>query len=91
MIFQDRQNDKAEAYRVLSQFFLQPPDEEALAAIRQDFSLDSQEPIDVITEEFNKLFFIRRAGLFPLSRSSHRREASDIRILPASMPALTLP
>jgi len=66
MIFQDRQNDKAEAYRVLSQFFLQPPDEEALAAIRQDFSLDSQEPIDVITEEFNKLFFYPQGRLVPL-------------------------
>ena len=58
--------ERAEAYRVLAQFFLAPPDEEALAAIRQDFSLDAQEPIDVITEEFNKLFLYPQGRIVPL-------------------------
>ena len=58
--------EHAEAYRVLGQFFLSPPDEDALEAIRQDFGLDFQESADEITEEFNELFFYPHGRLIPL-------------------------
>lgn len=55
-MFKDSRNEKAEAYQILAQFFLQPPDEESLDAIRQDFSLDSRETLDEITKDFYGLF-----------------------------------
>jgi TorA maturation chaperone TorD len=58
--------EHAEAYRVLGQFFLSPPDEDALEAIRQDFGLDFQESMDEIREEFNELFLYPSGRLIPL-------------------------
>ena len=58
--------EHAEAYRVLGQFFLSPPDEDALRAIRQDFGLDFQESADEITKEFNELFHFPHGRLIPL-------------------------
>jgi TorA maturation chaperone TorD len=58
--------ERAAAYRVLGQFFLSPPDDEALEAIRQDFSLGSRESLDKIAGEFNDLFSYPRGRLVPL-------------------------
>jgi TorA maturation chaperone TorD len=58
--------EHAEAYRVLGQFFLSPPDEDALEAIRQDFGLDFQESPEELTEEFNRLFPYPHGMLLPL-------------------------
>jgi len=65
MMFTDGQNEKAEAYQILAQFFLQPPDAESLDAVRQDFSLDSRETLDEITEDFNALFAYPQGRLQP--------------------------
>lgn len=64
-MFTDGKNEKAEAYQILAQFFLQPPDAESLDAVRQDFSLDSREPLDEITEDFNALFSYPHGRLQP--------------------------
>jgi TorA maturation chaperone TorD len=58
--------EHAEAYRVLGQFFLSPPDEDALEAIRQDFGLDFQESPEELTGEFNRLFLYPHGMLLPL-------------------------
>lgn len=58
--------ERAEAYRILGQFFLSPPDDEALEAIRQDFSLGSRESPEEIAGEFNDLFSYPRGRLVPL-------------------------
>ena len=51
---------------ILGQFFLGPPDEEALKAIRQDFGLDSRESLDEITADFIELFSYPHGRLVPL-------------------------
>ena len=58
--------DRAESYRILAQFFLNPPDEEALDAVRQDFSLDSKESLEQISEDFDLLFSISHGRLQPI-------------------------
>ena len=70
MIFENNKGERAEAYQILSQFFLSPPDEEALIAIRQDFSLDSRETLDEITEDYEALFSSPQGRLQPIESLS---------------------
>jgi len=66
MIFDNNESERAEAYQILSQFFLGPPDEEALDAIRQDFSLDSRETLDEITEDYEAVLASPQGRLQPI-------------------------
>jgi TorA maturation chaperone TorD len=57
---------RAEAYQILSQFFLHPPDDESLSLIRQDFSLESKEPLEEIAEDFATLLSYPDGSLQPI-------------------------
>jgi len=65
-LYSEWQTERAEAYQILSQFFLNPPDEDALKAIRQDFSLDSKETSDEIAADFDNLFSSPEGMLQPI-------------------------
>jgi TorA maturation chaperone TorD len=54
----------------LSQFFLHPPDEGSFDAIRQDFSLESTEPLEEIEEDFDRLFSYPHGRLQPIESLS---------------------
>lgn len=64
-LYSDWQIDRAEAYQILSVFFLRAPDEEALQAIRLDFNIDATEESYVIAEDFDRLFSVPHGNLQP--------------------------
>ena len=51
---------------ILGQFFLGPPDEDAIEALRQDFGLDFRESAEEISGEFDRLFLFPGGSLVPL-------------------------
>jgi len=66
ILYADWLTDRAESYRILAQFFLVPPDEDALAAVRQDFHLEAKESLDQIAEDFELLFSPDHGRVQPL-------------------------
>ncbi len=66
ILYSDWLTDRAESYRTLAQFFLEPPDEEALAAVRQDFNLESSESPEQIAEDFELLFSLSHGRMQPI-------------------------
>ena len=66
MIRENSNYQRAEIYELFSQFFLDPPDEEALSILRQDFLLESRESLPVIAEDFDELFRYSSGRLQPI-------------------------
>jgi TorA maturation chaperone TorD len=66
MIGENGNDQRADVYELFSQFFLNPPDEETLAILRQDFLLESREPLPVISEEFDELLRFPSGRLQPI-------------------------
>ncbi len=66
MIRENSNDQRADIYKLFSQFFLNPPDEETLSTLRQDFLLESKESLPVIAEEFEELFRYPSGRLQPI-------------------------
>lgn len=64
--YSDWLTDRAESYKILAQFFLDPPDEEAFNAIRQDFRLEAADSLEQISEDFDLLFSAAQGALQPV-------------------------
>jgi TorA maturation chaperone TorD len=58
--------ERAEAYRVLAEFFLKAPEEEMLRVIKDDFELESEETADEIRTDFARLFLYPEGKLPPI-------------------------
>ncbi|MDH4232039.1 MAG: molecular chaperone TorD family protein [Nitrospirota bacterium] len=48
--------ERAEAYRILADFFIAAPDENMLRSLKEDFELESEETADEIRRDFDRLF-----------------------------------
>jgi TorA maturation chaperone TorD len=66
MIGENSNDQRADVYELFSQFFLNPPDEETLAILRQDFLLESRESLPDISEEFDELLRYPSGRLQPI-------------------------
>jgi len=66
MIGESGNDQRAEIYELFSQFFLNPPDDETLAILREDFLLESRESLPVIEKEFDRLFRFPSGRLQPI-------------------------
>jgi putative dimethyl sulfoxide reductase chaperone len=58
--------ERAEAYRILADFFLKAPGEEMLSTIKDDFELESEETVDEIGRDFDRLFPYPEGKLPPI-------------------------
>ena len=58
--------ERAEAYKVLSDFFLRAPEEDMLRAIKEDFDLESEEKAEEIQRDFDRLFSYPEGKLPPI-------------------------
>lgn len=58
--------ERAEAYRILADFFLKAPEEDMLRTIKEDFELESEEPAAEIREDFVRLFSYPEGKLPPI-------------------------
>lgn len=58
--------ERAEAYRVLADFFLKAPEEDLLSAIKEDFELESEETAEEIRKDFERLFSYPEGKLPPI-------------------------
>jgi putative dimethyl sulfoxide reductase chaperone len=58
--------ERAEAYRLLSEFFLKVPEEDMLRTIKEDFELESEETVDEIRTDFDRLFRYPEGKLPPI-------------------------
>jgi len=58
--------ERAEAYRILAEFFLKAPDEHMLRTIKEDFELESEETADEISRDFERLFPYPEGKLPPI-------------------------
>jgi len=58
--------ERAEAYRVLADFFLKAPEEDMLSAIKEDFELESEETAEEIRKDFERLFSYPEGKLPPI-------------------------
>lgn len=63
-------SERAEAYRVLADIFSEPPDNDFLEAIKEDFELESKEAEDEIRGDFDSLF-VSPGGKLPPLESLH--------------------
>ena len=70
----DDNSERAEAYRVLADIFSEPPDNEFLEAIKEDFELESKESGDDIRRDFDSLFVSPGGKLQPLESLYVARE-----------------
>jgi TorA maturation chaperone TorD len=66
MLLDDSDNERAESYRVLADFFLKPPDAGELTTLKQDLELESKDNEAEILSDFNGLFMIPGGRLMPL-------------------------
>ncbi|MBS1114387.1 MAG: hypothetical protein H6Q94_116, partial [Nitrospirae bacterium] len=58
--------ERAEAYRILADFFLKAPEENMLRTIKEDFELESEESADEIRRDFDRLFSYPEGKLPPI-------------------------
>ena len=58
--------ERAEAYRLLADFFLKAPEEDMLRAIKDDFELESDETAEEIRKDFDRLFSYPEGKLPPI-------------------------
>ena len=58
--------ERAEAYRILADFFLKAPEEHMLRTIKEDFELESEESADEIRRDFDRLFSYPEGKLPPI-------------------------
>jgi TorA maturation chaperone TorD len=58
--------DRAEAYKMLADIFFEPPEGESLAAIKEDFSLDSEDGEEEIRNDFAGLLAYPGGKMPPL-------------------------
>ena len=58
--------ERAEAYRLLADFFLKTPEEDMLRAIKDDFDLESEETVEEIRRDFDRLFSYPEGKLPPI-------------------------
>jgi TorA maturation chaperone TorD len=58
--------ERAEAYRILADFFLKAPEEDMLSTIKEDFELESEETADEIRRDFDRLFSYPEGKLPPI-------------------------
>jgi TorA maturation chaperone TorD len=58
--------ERAEAYRILAEFFLKAPGEDMLRTIKEDFELESEETADEIAGDFERLFPFPEGKLPPI-------------------------
>jgi putative dimethyl sulfoxide reductase chaperone len=58
--------ERAEAYRILADFFLKTPEEGMLRTIKEDFELESEETADEIRRDFDLLFPYPEGKLPPI-------------------------
>jgi TorA maturation chaperone TorD len=58
--------ERAEAYRILAEFFLKAPAEDMLRTIKEDFELESEESADEIRRDFDRLFPYPEGKLPPI-------------------------
>ena len=58
--------ERAEAYRILADFFLNAPDENMLRSLKDDFELESDETADEIQRDFDLLFTYPEGKLPPI-------------------------
>jgi len=75
--------ERAEAYKLLADFFLNAPEEDMLRSIKEDFELESEETADEIRRDFDRLFPYPEGKLPPiesffltLENTSHADEVS---------------
>ena len=48
--------ERAEAYKILADFFLSAPDEDMLRTIKEEFELETEETAEEIRKDFDRLF-----------------------------------
>ena len=58
--------ERAEAYRILADFFLKAPGEDMLSNVKEDFELESEETVDEIGRDFDRLFPYPEGKLPPI-------------------------
>lgn len=58
--------ERAEAYRLLADFFLKAPEEDMLRAVKEDFDLESEETAEEINTDFDRLFSYPEGKLPPI-------------------------
>jgi anaerobic sulfite reductase subunit A len=58
--------ERVEAYRILADFFLKAPGEDMLRTIKEDFELESEETVDEIGRDFERLFPYPEGKLPPI-------------------------
>jgi len=58
--------ERAEAYRILAEFFLKTPEEDMLRTIKDDFGLESEETAEEISRDFDRLFSYPEGKLPPI-------------------------
>lgn len=58
--------ERAEAYRILADFFLKAPEEDMLRTIKEDFELESEETADEVLKDFDRLFSYPEGKLPPI-------------------------
>lgn len=58
---------RSEAYRIMADFFISPPDPDMLDPIRDDFQLESGETADEIAAEFSELLAFPQGRLQPIA------------------------
>jgi TorA maturation chaperone TorD len=58
--------ERAEAYKILADFFLKAPEEDMLRTIKDDFDLESEETSDEILRDFDRLFSYPEGKLPPI-------------------------
>jgi putative dimethyl sulfoxide reductase chaperone len=58
--------ERAEAYRLVAEFFLKPPEEDMLRVIKEDFELESEDTAEEIRKDFLRLFSYPEGKLPPI-------------------------
>jgi TorA maturation chaperone TorD len=79
MVLEEDNSQRSEAYRVLASIFFEPPQNEILKTMKEDFGLESRENEYDILHDFDHLFVLPGGKLPPLE-SLH---VSDERTIPA--------
>lgn len=63
-VYDDHNSERADAYRLLANFFLSEPDNDLIEAVKEDFGIESSESFEDIAEDF-RLLFSSPGGILP--------------------------